>query len=248
MLERLQTSFVGQRQFLDDVGHDLRTPITILRGNLELLPEDPVGRTAVLDMCLDELSRMERYVSDLTLLARSEQPDFLRLAPVELGRLTQGMLERGRSLAERREWVIEQEADVVVMLDEDRITQAWLNIVANAAQHTQQGDLIKLGSAASSDEIEVWVADPGPGVPAADRSRVFDRRARLGATRERRPEGSGLGLAIVQAIAEAHGGRAVIGESEAGGARVSLALPRVAPPAPSDPTGLPGFPGTLRLP
>jgi signal transduction histidine kinase len=212
LLARLEAAFTTQRTFLDDVGHDLRTPITILRGNLELLPEDPHERSEVLEMCLDELSRMERYVSDLTLLARAEQPDFLKRAPVDVARLTGRMVERGRGLSSERQWELAGSIDVVALLDDDRITQAWLNLVSNAVQHTGTGDVIRVGSsvaASGSDRrLLLWVEDAGPGVAAEDRGRIFDRRERLGMTRERRPEGSGLGLAIAMAVAEAHGGTA----------------------------------------
>ena len=91
MMDRLEKSFTDQRQFLDDVGHELRTPITILRGHIELLPTDARERDQTLALCLDELDRMNRYVTELILLAKAERPDFLWISPVDLTELTQGL-------------------------------------------------------------------------------------------------------------------------------------------------------------
>ncbi|MGH3824802.1 MAG: histidine kinase dimerization/phospho-acceptor domain-containing protein, partial [Pseudonocardiaceae bacterium] len=88
MLDRLQAAFGTQREFLDDASHELRTPITIIRGNLELLSDDPAERAEDIRLCLDELDRMSRIVDDLLLLAKSERPDFVRPEPVELAELT----------------------------------------------------------------------------------------------------------------------------------------------------------------
>ncbi|MGH3774444.1 MAG: histidine kinase dimerization/phospho-acceptor domain-containing protein [Pseudonocardiaceae bacterium] len=88
MMERLQAAFATQREFLDDASHELRTPITIIRGNLELLGDDPAERAEDIRLCLDELDRMTRIVDDLLLLAKSERPDFVRPEPVELAELT----------------------------------------------------------------------------------------------------------------------------------------------------------------
>jgi signal transduction histidine kinase len=225
LLERLETAVVSQRQFLSDVGHDLRTPLTILHGQLELLPEDPAERAATIALCLDELARMDRYVRGLSLLAKAEQPDFLVPGAIDLAELTTGMLRRGQGLAADRTWVLEGLSSAVVEGDVDRITQAWLNLVSNAVQHTEPGDRIALGSEHRGSQVRLWVSDSGPGVADEDATRIFDRFARVGSTRERRPEGSGLGLAIVQAIAQAHGGSVAVEPKVGPGALFVMSLP-----------------------
>ena len=105
MLERLETAFTSQREFLNDVGHELRTPLTIIRGHLELLDDDPVERRQTVDLVLDELDRMSRYVADLLLIARAEQPDFLRRGPVELAEFIDSLAARVRPLGDRS-WTV----------------------------------------------------------------------------------------------------------------------------------------------
>jgi signal transduction histidine kinase len=223
MLDRLERAFAGQRQFLDDAGHELRTPITIVRGHLELMDAgDPVDVAESRALVLDELDRMGRLVDDMVLLARSEQPDFLHLAEVEVGVLVDEVLDKARALAPRT-WVIDARAEVPVRADPQRLTQAMVQLVSNAVRHTGDGDTIGLGSRAEGSCVRIWVRDTGAGVPQQDRERIFARFQR-GTTSA--GEGSGLGLSIVRAIAEAHGGTATVEAADAGGARFVLSLPR----------------------
>lgn len=241
MLDRLELAFVDQRRFLDDIGHELRTPLTIVRGNLELLPEDPVEREQTLALCLDELDRMNRYVTELILLAKAEKPDFLRIGPVDLTELTDGMRSRAESFAPDRTCQVDDVSHAVIEADPERLTQAWLNLVTNAVQHTGPGGLISIGSAVVDDEARLWVRDDGPGVPLDEQDHIFERFGRGRDTRAPgRREGTGLGLAIVNAIARAHGGRVRIDSRPGQGARFTLIIP-VRPdgelePAPMDTT------------
>jgi signal transduction histidine kinase len=224
MLDRLEAVFRTQRQFLDDAGHELRTPLTIVRGELELLPDDPAGRAESLDLCLDELDRMARIVSDLVTLAKSEQPDFLERRPVDVAELTDGIEQRARALAPDRRWRIERVAPVVVDADPDRLTQAMVNLVTNAAQHTRPGDEIRIGSSVGPDGVLLWVSDTGPGIPADQQDRLFARFQR-GEGAETRRDGIGLGLAIVEAIAHAHGGRVEVASEPGVGTRFTVVVP-----------------------
>lgn len=232
MLDRLEGAFAGQRTFMNDVGHELRTPITIVRGQLELLPEDPAERTEAIAVCLDELDRMGRYVGDLITLAKSEQPDFLDLRPVDLAEITDGLERRGRAMAPDRRWTIEQLAPVEITADPERLTQAMVNLLANAVHHTTIGDEIRVGSAVERDEVRLWVTDTGPGVAAEDRDRIFERFGRGGDTASRRQDGVGLGLAIVTAIAQAHGGTIRLDSEPGHGATFSLVIPAPGASAP----------------
>jgi len=151
MLDRLEQAFDTQRAFVDDAGHELRTPITIIRGHLELLgtgtDDDPDDRTETVALVLDELDRMSRMVDDLLMLAKAEQPDFLRREPVDLAAFTIDLFGKARALAPRG-WRLDAVGDGWVLADRQRLTQALLQLAQNAAEHTRAGDTITIGSAA----------------------------------------------------------------------------------------------------
>jgi two-component system OmpR family sensor kinase len=213
MLARLQAAFEGQREFLDDAGHELKTPLTVLRGHLELLDQgDRAEVEQTQRLLLDEVDRMSRLVEDLILLAKSRRPDFLAPRPVDVEALTRMMLAKASALGDRR-WELDAAADVVVGLDEQRITQAVLQLADNAVKHTVPGDVVGIGSAQDGRRVRLWVRDTGPGIRADDRELVFQRFGRSAV----RPgdEGFGLGLSIVRAIVEAHGGRVWVEPADA---------------------------------
>jgi two-component system, OmpR family, sensor kinase len=168
-------------------------------------------------------------VSDLLLLARSEQPSFLHVERVDVAALTSDVVEKVEQLGDR-DWVLETAARVDARLDPQRITQAVVALADNACRHTRPGDRIGLGSQLAGGRLRFWVSDTGAGVDATDRHRIFERFAR-GASATLRSEGAGLGLSIVQAIAVAHGGSAVLDSVQGRGTTVSVVLPaRLAPP------------------
>ncbi|GCE78380.1 two-component sensor histidine kinase [Cellulomonas biazotea] len=227
MLDRLERAFGSQRELLDDVGHELRTPLTIVRGHLELLdPDDADDVRATQALALDELDRMHRLVDDLMILATVERPDFVRLAPTDVGRLTDDVHDKARGLGDRR-WVVGSRADVTVRLDAQRITQAWLQLLANAYRFSPPGSTVRLGSETAGGRLRLWVRDEGPGVPPDEEVRIFERFHRGQA--DRSSHGAGLGLPIVAAIAQAHHGRVRLERPPAGstGAVFVLDLPAV---------------------
>lgn len=223
MLDRLETAFVRQREFLDDAGHELRTPLTVLRGHLELLDAgsaDEVAETK--ELLLDELDRMSRLVGDLILLAKSDRPDFLRLQPVDLAELTADVLAKARGLGDRT-WVLDGTAEVRVRADEQRLTQALLQLADNAVKHTGPGDPVAVGSSYDGGLARLWVRDTGPGVPPEQRALIFERFGR--AVVPPGDEGFGLGLSIVSAIARSHGGAVEVEDVAPQGARFVVTLP-----------------------
>ena len=229
MLDRLEAGFGSQRAFLNDVAHELRTPITIARGHLELLGDDPAERAEAIALVTDELDRMARYVDDLLVLAKAEQPRFLAARPIDVGELALDWLTRVEALADRR-WrldAVPEPGAAICEADPDRLTQAVLNLVGNAVEHTGPDDEIGIGVDVVDGWCRIRVRDTGPGVDPAVRHRIFERAARAPGSRAARPEGSGLGLAIVAAIAHAHEGRAEVADTPGGGATFTLALPTV---------------------
>ncbi|MFT4298700.1 MAG: ATP-binding protein [Aeromicrobium sp.] len=206
MLDALQSAVTTQRDLLDDVGHELRTPLTIMRGHLETATlTDPVSVGQTHEIVLEEIDRVTRLVSDLLVLADAHSPDFLRSVPTDIDTLVQRIATKVRPLAPR-DWHVVTRTGATISLDPDRITQAVMALVDNAIGHTQAGDLIGICATHSGGELRLLVGDSGPGVPAQDRERVFDRFGR-GRADQRRSDSHGLGLAITSAIAEAHGGK-----------------------------------------
>ncbi|MGY1916305.1 ATP-binding protein [Blastococcus sp. SYSU DS0973] len=244
MLDRVETGVAAQRRFLDDAGHELRTPITIVRGHLDVLdPSDPGDVRQTVALVDDELERMNRMVSELLLLARAEQSQFVRAQAVDVAELTAEVFGKVRQLGDR-DWQLGAVARADLLLDPQRLTQAVVALADNAVQHTAVGDRIVLGSRLSGDELLVWVDDTGPGVPPEDQARIFDRFAR-GSSGARRSDGAGLGLSIVRAIAAGHGGRVELHSRPGEGATFTLVLPaRPAPPRGPHPAD--AHPGDLR--
>ncbi len=221
-LDRLESAFVTQRRFLNDAGHELKTPLTIVTGHLELLGDDRTEREATLALVLDELDRMSRIVNDLLLLAKAEAPDFLHLETVDVGVLTDEVRTKAAALAPRR-WTVDARGRGLVVADRQRVTQALMQLAENAAKQTHEDDEIAVGSRVEDGEALFWVRDEGPGIAPEEQARVFTRFSR-GAD-SFRSEGSGLGLSIVQAIAQAHHGRVELASREGAGSTFTLVLP-----------------------
>lgn len=226
MLDRLEAAFGTQRQFLDDASHELRTPITIIRGHLELLDpaDDPTEHAATIRLCTDELDRMSRIVADLLVLAEADRPDFAHPEPVEVAELTSDVYAKVHMLGER-EWRLESIGEGTAFLDPQRVTQAVVQLAQNAVQHTRPGDRILLGSTVADDTVSFWLTDTGPGVAQEDARKIFDRFSR-GSSGPRHRTGAGLGLAIVSAIAQAHGGTVKLVSTPGQGATFGIELPR----------------------
>jgi signal transduction histidine kinase len=223
MLDRLERAFRTQRSFIDDAGHELRTPITIIRGHLEVLGHDPEEREDTIALVTDELDRMDRMVSDLLVLSKAEQPDFLMLETVDVTSLTHELHSKASGLAER-DWRVEGAGRGLIVADRQRLTQAVMQLAENAAQHTQNGDPIVIGSVVQNGEARFWLRDSGPGIPAEEHAAIFQRFHRAG-RRPRPSDGAGLGLAIVRVIAEAHHGRVEVHSRPGSGATFTIVVP-----------------------
>lgn len=211
LLDRLERGFAAQRAFVDDAGHELRTPITIIRGQLELLSDDAEHRGRAVKLVTGELDRMARMVNDLLLLAKAQQPKFLEFDLVDIASLTHEVHQKAGALGERQ-WPLDAVAEGTLVGDQQRLAQALIQLLQNAVDHTDADDEIALGSRIDDERARFWVRDSGPGIPPEMRERIFDRFSRVGS---RQSVGAGLGLSIVRTIAEGHGGRVWV-ESEVG--------------------------------
>jgi signal transduction histidine kinase len=233
MLDRLGEAFAGQRAFVADASHELRTPLTVIRGQLEVLAAqaDPSAEEVrhVERLVGVEISRISRLVDDLLVLARSEHTDFLRPDSVDIERFVHDLWDGLRPTAERR-FVLEPLPSGSILADPDRLAQALGNLIRNAIAHTAAPrGLVRLTVTADAGVLRFAVDDDGPGIPAEERERVFERFHRTDVARTRTAGGTGLGLAIVRAIAEAHGGQVRARASAFGGARLELDIPGFTP-------------------
>jgi signal transduction histidine kinase len=223
MLDRLDGAMTTQRRLLDDVRHELNTPITIVRGHLELLDiHDPQEVRATRTLALEELDRVGTLVQDLALLAESEQLEPQR-SVVDVGVFTREFYAKVRVLRGHA-WVLGSVGTGTVAFDRESISQAWMQLIDNAGKYSPDGSEIALGSSGDGERVEFWVINSGPKIPEDSRARIFERFGRIDTGRGIR--GSGLGLAIVSAIAFAHGGAVTLSSSDEQ-TRFGIRLPRL---------------------
>ena len=226
MAARLGEAEQQERNFLMSVSHELRTPLTAIRGHVDALREgvaaDPVARAASLDMIASETTRLERLVGDVLDLAKLEAHRFTLLSEeVDMGRLCEQAYAAFGEEARRRGIDYEKrfEASPTILSDGDRVLQIISNLLSNAFRWTPDGGKVELELAARNGRVSVAVDDNGPGVPLAERERIFRPFW------SRDDSGTGLGLAIAHELAVALGGRIKL-ESETGkGSRFELLLP-----------------------
>ena len=227
MLDRIDEVLAMQRRLLADVSHQLKTPLTVIRGHLEVLARtdlsDPEEISETLALLLGEVEHMRQLTEQLLLLGRSLERDFLKVAPVALRAFVAELATATSVLGSRRVTVGVIE-DLVIDIDEAKLRGALLNLLDNAVKATNDGDQIGLAARVHPDtgELSLTVGDSGPGIPLEQRELVLTRFGRPDSSVR---EGTGLGLAIVGAVAEAHGGRIEIGVSDLGGLAATVVLP-----------------------
>jgi signal transduction histidine kinase len=216
-----------QRRFIHDASHELRTPVTIARGHLELL-RGQIGKTDEIEVALDELSRIDAITGRLLLLATVDQPDFIQPAEIELETLLEDVFMRWSDVAPRL-WRLGTLAPGHLRVDAERLRVALDALLENAVKYTEPPAAIELRAHRDGPTgIAIEVHDEGSGVPPQALARIFDRFARADPARTRSAGGVGLGLAIVDAIVKAHGGTCTV-TSTPRGSIFALHLPNFAP-------------------
>jgi two-component system OmpR family sensor kinase len=238
MLTQIETSFKLKsesesrlRQFVADASHELRTPLTAIRGFSELIRQGAVKgeekTKEVVERIENESLRMGSMVEDLLMLARLDQNPILNADPVDLNKLVAEAGESARVSGPNHPLTIELPSHEVYWLgDENRIHQCVANLLANARTHTPANTPITLSLIELENEIQIKIADQGPGLSEEDQNRIFERFYRADPSRTRQSgEGSGLGLAIVSAIMEASGGKISVESTVGNGATFTLHLP-----------------------
>ena len=220
----------AQRDMIRDASHELRTPIAVARGHTELIREAYAGQMAGDDaeIVLEELGRLARISERLLILAASEHPDFLHLAPVDLGSIVDELKRRWSATADRN-WEVHGSTSAMILADGERLEAIMDALLENAVKHTKPGDTIALSAEDSEEEVVLAVEDSGPGIDPTYIDRIFDRFSRGNGNGRR--NGTGLGLAIVKAIAEAHGGTVSVRSEPNRSTRFEVRLPKMHAPA-----------------
>lgn len=233
-----------QRQFLQDASHELGTPIAIALGHAELIESAATDQEIAKDarVAVEELLRMRRLTSRLLILASTDGPDVLSLAPVDVEEIVVGTLQRWSHLPRR--WSLGALTEAWAQVDGDRLILALDALIENAVDHTDADGQIELSVRHEGDDVVVAVCDSGSGIPAAEVDRIFSRFSRIDAGRSRTAGGFGLGLAIVKAIAEAHHGSVQVQSTEGKGSVFELHLP--ASPATATAGARPSLESTAR--
>jgi len=232
LLARLQGALARERSFVADAGHELRTPLAILRAELELAARPGRNREQLIEAVThagQETDRLIRLAEDLLLLARADnaQP-FLHPIPVVVPDLLAAAARAAaaRVAARAVTVAVHSPTKLTLVADADRLRQAVDNLLDNATRHAPAGTTIELNATANgTGMITIEVADRGPGFPPEFLPHAFERFHRAEAARTRDGGGTGLGLSIVHAITQAHGGHATAGNRPDGGATVTLQLP-----------------------
>ncbi len=236
MLVRLAEAFERLERFSADMAHELRTPLNNMMGSIEVAltrERDAEFYQELLVSNLEELQRLNRVISALLFLARSRAgTQALQLRALDIGDLAAGVQAFVQPLADERDVSIAVQGKAKVLADAELLQQALANLLLNAVRHSPDGGRIQVNIETREARILICVSDQGPGVSAADRPHIFDRFYQSKDSPQQ-VDGSGLGLALVKAIAELHGGRAMLMEAETG-ACFCLELPPGGPVCPVD--------------
>jgi signal transduction histidine kinase len=224
MLDRLEAAFENEQRFVEEASHELRTPITICRGYLEVLPPHPDADQLgeAIDVVVDELGRMGRIVEDMTTLARTSEPDFVRPEELPIDRFMTVVAAKAAPLLTGRLRMEALPVGAKLRADPHRLTQALINLLSNAAVHTTNGCPVTVRVI---EEEAFWrfdVEDQGGGLASGQEEQVFRPFSRGSTT----ALGSGLGLAIVRRVAQAHGGSAGVANRPGEGATFWIRVPR----------------------
>ena len=240
MLARLEHAFEAQRRFTADASHELRSPLSRLRTELEITLRRPRGAdeyVQALRSGLEDVARLTALVEELLTLARLDAgQDSAPVAPVAIGPILEAVVRRARPAAQARGMTLSLagtddsgadalEANAAARVPRELLMLVATNLVENAVKYGAAGGSVLVSVVARPDGTELVVEDDGPGLPAEERERVFERFYRGAGARAADIEGTGLGLALCDLIVRAAGGRIEVGVSRWGGARFSVHLP-----------------------
>jgi len=211
MVDRIESTLDAQRRFVANAAHEIGTPLTALRGSLEVLlrgsQDDPAAVARLSQGMYQEVMRLTRLCEQLLDLARLEVSSKIRKKPLNLNEFFSEFMQQAKILAQEQKVVIKQGPLVTVVADPDMLKQILLNLINNAIQHSKKDTTIALGWGLIPDQVEIWVADYGEGILPEDIPHIFEPFYRGNSPVSKRIKGTGLGLTIVKAMVEAHNGR-----------------------------------------
>jgi heavy metal sensor kinase len=231
LLDRLQLLLDRQRALVADTSHELRNPLMVLRGNIELLGLDlpPADRSEAATESIEEVDRMTRLIQDLLFLADADAEKSIQHEDVALEALVAAIAEDAVLIATRddgtRNVVLEANDPITVKGDAERLRQLIWNLVENAVRYTPAGGTINIALRRHGPVAELTVSDTGIGIPPEHLAHIFERFYRVDTSRSRELGGTGLGLSIVRQIAEAHGGQVRVRSTVGEGSTFTVALP-----------------------
>jgi heavy metal sensor kinase len=230
MLGRIDSAFERQRRFTADAAHELRTPLSLLKGQVDLAlsrPRTTEEYQEALRAIESDLGRMTGLVATLLSLARTDNGKLpLDFAQVDITSIVRTVLEQYQPLAtESQVTLVDESKTAILEADEDLLIQVLVNLLDNALAHTPASGKILVGCDSLQDEVRIWVEDNGIGISAEDQPHVFEPFYRVDSARSRQQGGAGLGLAICKSIADAHHGEISITSQVGQGTRIELVLP-----------------------
>jgi two-component system, OmpR family, sensor kinase len=231
MIDRLETSFRQIRQFSSDASHELRTPLTVMKGETELAlrrPRETNDYKMVLESNLEEIDRMTRIVDELLFLSRADMGEVkMEHLPVPLDTLVEDLHRQASLLGQERDIqvVLRTTAPVMVLGDELRLRELFLNLLDNAVKYSRPGGTVDIALTIEQTHARVSVTDHGIGIAQEDQSRIFDRFYRTDDARAHTKKGTGLGLSICAWIVEFHHGRIEVQSKVGEGSTFTVMLP-----------------------
>jgi signal transduction histidine kinase len=230
-LRPIQRNLEAQKRFISNASHDLRTPLAVIKANLEIAQRyggQADDRDIAVSSSLEEVDRMGRMVEDMLILSRIDaRQEELRFSVVDLSQLLARIVEKMRPLAagEAVRLDLVADADLNALCDADHVERALVNVVRNAVQHSPSGGVVEIGAARARDRVEVAIHDRGPGIDGGELPHIFEPYYRAGEARSPGRGNSGLGLAITWWIVEQHGGTIDVSSAPGLGTAVMVSLP-----------------------